>query len=231
MFVKIDNNPDNKLIKTYYKFNVFVKEITNLIDAGCNVNCITSDGQSFISIVMKDYIKSSDPATKNKSLVVFKKMMEHDVFLEIYDKNGRTPLFSTIGHDDDYMLDEIIKCGVNLDVIDNSKMTTLLWACKGDNMSLVKKLIDSGADISILDNVNNNFMHLLAAHQSKESIIKECMPIFNQNLNLLTMKNYRGVTPLIILEKQGLIKEYKALKKLVKPIEKDKESVRDFVNS
>ncbi|ORX79989.1 ankyrin [Anaeromyces robustus] len=193
-FNKIDSHGNCLLYYSVLKKDVETTKY--LIRIGADVNFKDKLGNSILNTVI--YNKNMD--------ILFALIRNNNVFLNVSNKRGETPLISIIRINDynenekKSIVDCLIERGADVNSIDNDGNTPLVYAIKNNLLSIVILLVNNGASINHqLKNENNKNLLMLAIESHANEIIKFLVDN-NADINF---RDESGDTPLVYLLKSN----------------------------
>lgn len=164
---------------------VNIQQITELIEAGADVNAVTSsEEETPLHVAVR---------CDNGKLVEL--LLDRGANVNAVERRNRTPLHAAVRYDSHKGLVELLlKKGAIVNAIDNLGMTPLHFALKYDNGKLVELLLEKGANISAVDMRGQTPLHI-AVHYVREELVKL---LLKKGANVNAIDN-KGMTPLSIV--------------------------------
>ena len=165
------------------------KILSELFNAGLLIPCTDEGFNAFVSLLSygkpdKDIISS----------------IAHPSYSRRTDEDGVTPLMYAVENEDFpvelYKL--LITSPNDVNMQDEDGQTALHYMAKTDYPECIEDLLELGADPFITDNKGNNVLHILAGNKEGLSfdIFGDCVSLLPKKL--LSMKNNKGMTPIIL---------------------------------
>lgn len=109
-----------------------VQVVELLVQLGGDINAANKEG-----LTPLDYAKHNLNLTMLKKTLYFR------------DKEGRTPLHVAALSSNIQSVEELLRCGSDVNVVDSQGLTPLHYAIRNGNAAIVEKLVDANADINI----------------------------------------------------------------------------------
>ncbi|WP_353288060.1 ankyrin repeat domain-containing protein [Wolbachia endosymbiont (group B) of Gerris lacustris] len=169
---------------------VNIQQITELIEAGADVNAVTSsEEETPLHVAVR---------CDNGKLVEL--LLEKGANINAVGRRNRTPLHAAVRYNSHKELVELLlKKGAIVNAIDNLGMTPLHFALKYDNGKLVELLLEKGANISAVDRRGHTPLHMAVDYGCSEELVEL---LLEKGANVNAVDNI-GITPLYFAARRG----------------------------
>ena len=165
--MQINKNPDNELIAAYMmgNFDLF----SHLIDEGENVNCLDTENNSLISVVIQN------PKKLKNNKKFFNKLISNGVSLEQIGWEQGLLTMCAIHQKDTYYAKKLLKCNMNINSIGVCRIDSgvrdeilcipfgppLLDSVISGNLEHFDFFIENNPDLNIIDSQGNPILNYL----------------------------------------------------------------------
>ena len=183
-----------------------------LVEKGIDVGEVSELSQSCFHIL--GYMNKQQESMSMKIALNF--LLKNGLDINAGDCSDRTPLMIASLFHNVAAVQFYIENKADINMIDNIGQTALIKSgvyC--NDLQVINTLIDAGADVSVVDKHGSNVALYVADRISQiKEPMKNFMPFFEKHVDLLDVKNNKGICALDIIFKTHK-KEHKKLKQLI----------------
>ena len=196
MFIRVENDPNNRLFVSYKEGNI--DEFKKALEDGCNPNCVADLGLPLLTFIMYDTIE------KEEKIIFFEELIKHDVFIGPIGSNP-SAVHEAI---DSYFPNKYFELLItktcdknnNLNELTSEDMFYALRKVYNSNISNGEKIIimaKHANDLSLINEKGDGLIHSLLSF-GDDFVTKECLPYFIEKGSLVTHKNSNGLDSFFI---------------------------------